>query len=129
MQQLRFVPEDPQIKEKVGQFIKVVRSKAMSDSLFLPQTDKQTTKLAIQVNERIVNKNNRKYVLMAIFGFQFPSMKNLTRHCVSVLIDELENNKDTWQILQKIEEMVNVQIDGGFPPKPWELFALEKAND
>jgi len=126
MQQLRFVPEDPEINKKVTQFIKVVRSKAMSDSLFLSQTDKQTTKLAIQVNERIVNKNNRKYVLMAIFGFQFPSMKNLTRHCVSVLIDELENNKDTWQILQKIEEMVNAQIDTGLPPKPWELFLKEE---
>ena len=126
MQQLRFVPEDPEINKKVTQFIKVVRSKAMSDSLFLSQTDKQTTKLAIQVNERIVNKNNRKYVLMAIFGFQFSSMKNLTRHCVSVLIDELENNKDTWQILQKIEEMVNAQIDTGLPPKPWELFLKEE---
>ena len=129
MQQLRFVPEDPLIGEKVRQFIKVVRSKAMSDSLFLTQTDKQTMKLAIQVNERIINKNNRKYVLMAIFGFQFPSMKNLTRHCVSVLIDELENNKDTWQILQKIEETVNSLIDSGLPPKPWELYPLEKTND
>lgn len=98
----------------------------MEDSLFLPPTQKQHTKLVIQFNERLVDPKQRKNVLMAITGLHISSQKQLTRHYVSALIDEMEKNERSSDIIKEIENEVRRSegaTKGVSACRPWLIFS------
>jgi len=124
MQDLMY--SDKKMLTEMLTFVRLVRSRAMEDNLYLAPTDKQHAKLVISLNKILVDKNNRKAVLMAITGIQIASQKQLTRHYMSVLIDEMEKNDCISNIIKEIENQVRrcqESSEGVTSCRPWLIFS------
>jgi len=118
---------------EVQQFVCSVRLQSMGDADFR-RSDKQSTKLIIQMNEALTNYGEqpnraefRKPVLQAITGYKLldPSDGECSQNMLSsrwhhILIEELLDPKSDI-ILREIARLIesNPQV------KPWEIFPKE----
>jgi hypothetical protein len=99
---------------KATQFCESIRRNAANDVLFLSATMKQLVKLNIQLNEDL-GPELYPYRLAMLLFILYPSMevalsstKLLTRHTISVLIEETLDGKSK-EIIQEIARHVRAQ--------------------
>jgi hypothetical protein len=107
----------------VKQFIIAVRRRAMQDDLFIQTTPKSRTKLLLEIQSRLADKNNRKGVLQAITGIPLQSQNQLTQAYTSTLIDEVINVSLSYpSTLSHIERLLKEPTG----LKAWDLFPWDK---
>lgn len=111
------------LETELEKFVVSARLTALTDFWFSEATVKTKQKLAIEIQERLVNGKNRKYVLQAITGLPILSQTALTAKYHSVLIKEIETNEASTDILREIERLI---LEGfkkdPFGFEPWTLF-------
>jgi hypothetical protein len=97
-----------------------VRVLARADDDFAGPSDKARVKLIIELQESLVDKENRVKFLQAVTGLPLNSQNQLTAHYTSVLIQETIDGKNR-NVIQDIERF----IEGQPGSLPWNLFPWE----
>ena len=105
----------------IREFVITIRVCARADVYFGKTSPKAMTRLRLDLEGSLINKDNRIKFLQAVTGININSQKQLTAHYTSTLIEETYEGKNR-ETIQDIERF----IESRTAFNPWSLFPWEK---
>lgn len=114
----------------IVQFMTSFRMASAADESWHRATDKSRTRLLLDLQKRLVNKDNRVHVLAALIGQPIQSQNELTQGTTSALIKELEVENECLTAGEASAiTLIERVIEANSSIMPYRLFPREQSRE